>query len=121
MDELLTGTTLVLLAYVVGSVPFGVVVSRLLGTVDPRTAGSRNVGFTNVLRVAGKQAGFFTLAGDMGKGWLMAWTARQLLADETAVLGVALAVILGHLFSLFLGFKGGKGVATALGAASDFM
>jgi acyl phosphate:glycerol-3-phosphate acyltransferase len=52
----------------------------------------------------------------MGKGWLMAWAARQLLADEAAVLAVALAVILGHLFSIFLGFRGGKGVATALGA-----
>jgi glycerol-3-phosphate acyltransferase PlsY len=115
MDNLFMGATLVLLAYVVGSVPFGVVVSHMLGTVDPRTAGSRNVGFTNVLRVGGKQAGVLTLAGDMGKGWLMAWTARQLLPDEGAVLGVALAVILGHLFSVFLGFKGGKGVATALG------
>jgi glycerol-3-phosphate acyltransferase PlsY len=116
MDKLLMGAALALAAYVIGSIPFGVVISCILGTVDPRTAGSRNVGFTNVLRVGGKQAGLLTLAGDMGKGWLMAWTARQLLADEAIVLAVALAVILGHLFSVFLGFKGGKGVATALGA-----
>jgi acyl phosphate:glycerol-3-phosphate acyltransferase len=116
MADLLTGATLFLLAYVIGSIPFGVVVSRILGTVDPRTAGSRNVGFTNVLRVGGKQAGFLTLAGDLGKGWLIAWMARHFLTDEAAVLAVALAVILGHLHSIFLGLKGGKGVATALGA-----
>ncbi|HEX2055372.1 MAG TPA: glycerol-3-phosphate acyltransferase, partial [Nitrospiraceae bacterium] len=69
------GALLALVAYAAGSIPFGVVVSRMLGTVDPRTAGSRNVGFTNVLRVGGKQAGFLTLAGDMGKGWLMASSA----------------------------------------------
>lgn len=118
MDEqLVMGATLALVAYVVGSIPFGVVVSRLLGTIDPRTAGSRNVGFTNVLRVGGKQAGFLTLAGDMGKGGLMAWMARHVMTDEAVVLAVALAVILGHLYSVFLGFKGGKGVATALGVA----
>lgn len=106
---------LVVLAYLAGSIPFGIVASRVLGTVDPRTAGSRNVGFTNVLRVGGKLAGILTLVGDMGKGWLAAWTAGQLIVDERAVLLVALAVILGHLHSVFLGFTGGKGVATALG------
>lgn len=116
MDNVFTLVVLSLLAYAVGSIPFGVVVSRMLGTVDPRTAGSRNVGFTNVLRVGGKQAGILTLAGDLGKGWLMAWMARQMFADEAAILTVALAVILGHLHSVYLGFKGGKGVATALGA-----
>ena len=116
MADLLTGATLFLLAYIIGSIPFGVVVSRILGTVDPRTAGSRNVGFTNVLRVGGKQAGLLTLVGDMGKGWVVAWTAKHVFGDEAAVLAVVLAVILGHLHSVFLGFKGGKGVATALGA-----
>lgn len=106
---------LAIVAYLAGSIPFGVVVSRLLGTVDPRTAGSRNVGFTNVLRVGGKRAGILTLVGDMGKGWLAAWAAGQLLQDEPAVFLVALAAIVGHLHSAFLGFKGGKGVATALG------
>lgn len=116
MTNALMVTTLTGLAYAVGSIPFGVVVSRVLGTADPRMAGSRNVGFTNVLRVGGKQAGILTLAGDLGKGWFMAWMAGSLLTDEGAILAVALAVILGHLSSLFLGFKGGKGVATALGA-----
>lgn len=116
MTNAFTVTALTGLAYAVGSIPFGVVVSRMLGTVDPRMAGSRNVGFTNVLRVGGKQAGILTLAGDLGKGWLMTWIAGRLLTDEGAMLVVALAVILGHMYSVFLGLKGGKGVATALGA-----
>lgn len=108
---------LILFGYLLGSIPFGVVVSRLLGAVDPRSAGSKNVGFTNVLRVSGKKAGVLTLIGDIGKGWLAGWVATLLLHQEAAVLGVALASIIGHLHSMFLGFKGGKGVATALGAA----
>lgn len=108
---------LILSAYLLGSVPFGVVVSRLLGVVDPRTAGSKNVGFTNVLRVSGKKAGVLTLAGDIGKGWLAGWVATLVLHQEAAILWVALASIIGHLHSAFLGLKGGKGVATALGAA----
>ena len=116
MPDVLVVAILTVLGYLIGSIPFGVVISRLLGTTDPRTAGSRNVGFTNVLRVGGKRAGILTLIGDLGKGWIAAWTAGQLLHDETAILAVALSVIVGHLHSLFLGFKGGKGVATALGA-----
>ena len=108
---------LILFGYLLGSIPFGVVVSRLLGAVDPRSAGSKNVGFTNVLRVSGKKAGVLTLIGDIGKGWLAGWVATVLPHQEAAVLGVALASIIGHLHSMFLGFKGGKGVATALGAA----
>jgi glycerol-3-phosphate acyltransferase PlsY len=116
MPDVLVVAILILLGYLLGSIPFGLVVSRLLATTDPRTAGSRNVGFTNVLRVGGKQAGILTLIGDMGKGWFAAWAAGQLLHDETAILAVAFSVILGHLHSVFLGFMGGKGVATALGA-----
>lgn len=107
---------LALLGYLIGSIPFGVVVSRLLGVTDPRFAGSRNVGFTNVLRVSGKKAGILTLIGDIGKGWLVGWVGTLVFHQEAAVLLVALASILGHLHSVFLGFKGGKGVATALGA-----
>ena len=105
-----------LLGYLIGSIPFGVVVSRLLGAVDPRTAGSKNVGFTNVLRVSGKKAGILTLAGDIGKGWFVGWMGTLVFHEEFAMLLVALAAIVGHLHSVFLGFKGGKGVATALGA-----
>jgi len=102
--------------YLLGSIPFGLVVAKSLGTVDPRTAGSRNIGFTNVLRLSGKTAGVLTLAGDMGKGWLVAWVAAQLFDREAVVAAVALTPIVGHLYSVFLGFRGGKGVATAMGA-----
>ena len=107
---------LVVVGYLLGAVPFGVVVSKVMGLPDPRTAGSKNVGFTNVLRVSGKKAGVLTLLGDMGKGWLMGWAAMQWLTDERFIMLIALSTILGHLFSPFLNFKGGKGVATALGA-----
>jgi len=91
-------------------------VSNALGLPDPRTVGSKNVGFTNVLRVSGTKAGVLTLLGDMGKGWAMGWAAMQWLTDERFIMIVALSPILGHLFSPFLNFKGGKGVATALGS-----
>ncbi|OQW33459.1 MAG: hypothetical protein A4E19_03405 [Nitrospira sp. SG-bin1] len=107
---------LMVVGYLLGGVPFGVVISTAMGLPDPRTVGSKNVGFTNVLRVSGKKAGILTLIGDMGKGWVMGFSATQLLQDEWAILLVALAPFLGHLFSPFLGFKGGKGVATALGS-----
>ena len=107
---------LTLLGYLIGSIPFGVVVSHLLGVTDPRTAGSKNVGFTNVLRVSGRNAGILTLIGDIGKGWFAGWVGTLIFHHESAMLLVALASIVGHLQSVFLGFKGGKGVATALGA-----
>lgn len=107
---------LMVVGYLLGAVPFGVVISKTMGLPDPRTVGSKNVGFTNVLRVSGKTPGILTLVGDMGKGWVMGFAATQLLQDEWAILTVALAPFLGHLFSPFLGFKGGKGVATALGS-----
>lgn len=104
--------------YLAGSIPFGIVVSKCLGAPDPRTAGSRNIGFTNVLRVSGKKAGLLTLAGDMGKGWAVGWLATQTVDQEAWVLGIALCAILGHLFPVFLRFQGGKGVATAIGAVA---
>ena len=107
---------LVIVGYLLGAVPFGVVISKAMGLPDPRTVGSKNVGFTNVLRVSGKVPGILTLIGDMGKGWVMGFAAMHLFQDEWAILVVALAPFLGHLFSPFLGFKGGKGVATALGS-----
>ena len=102
--------------YLLGAIPFGIVVSKAMGLPDPRTVGSKNIGFTNVLRVSGKKAGILTLIGDMGKGWVMGFAATQMLQQEWTMLLVALAPFLGHLFSPFLGFKGGKGVATALGS-----
>lgn len=101
--------------YLLGSIPFGIVVSKWLGVVDPRTAGSRNIGFTNVLRLSGKTAGFLTLAGDLGKGSLVGWLATQFAHDAWSPWLIALSPIIGHLYSVFLGFRGGKGVATALG------
>ena len=116
MDSLWLIGFLTLLGYLIGSIPFGVVVSQLLGVADPRSAGSRNVGFTNVLRVSGKKAGILTLVGDIGKGWFVAWVGTVLLHQESAILLVAMASIVGHLYSIFLKFKGGKCVATAMGA-----
>jgi acyl phosphate:glycerol-3-phosphate acyltransferase len=101
--------------YLLGSIPFGIVVSKYLGATDPRTAGSHNIGFTNVLRVSGKKAGFLTLAGDLGKGWLVGWLAMQVHDHAWWAWLIALSPIIGHLFSVFLGLRGGKGVATALG------
>jgi acyl phosphate:glycerol-3-phosphate acyltransferase len=107
---------LVLIGYLLGGIPFGVVVSKAMGLPDPRTVGSKNIGFTNVLRVSGKTAGILTLTGDMGKGWVMGFVAAQLFQEEWIVLLVALAPFVGHLYSPFLRLKGGKGVATALGS-----
>ncbi|BCA54043.1 Glycerol-3-phosphate acyltransferase [Nitrospira sp. KM1] len=116
MDEVLLWSLLTALGFLLGAIPFGIVVSSAFGLPDPRTVGSMNVGFTNVLRVSGAKAGLLTLLGDMGKGWVMGWAAMQWLTDERFIMIVALAPILGHLFSPFLQFKGGKGVATALGS-----
>ncbi len=115
MNEELLCLLMTVLAYVLGGIPFGIVVSKALGLLDPRTVGSKNIGFTNVLRVSGKKAGILTLLGDFGKGWVCAWVAMHWLTVESYIMVVAFAPILGHMFSPFLGFKGGKGVATAVG------
>lgn len=109
----------VLIAYVLGSVPFAVVVSRAMGLQDPRTFGSGNPGATNVLRTGNKKAAALTLLGDAAKGWLAVWLALRLAARfdlPDMVVGLsAIAAFLGHVYPIFLRFKGGKGVATALG------
>jgi glycerol-3-phosphate acyltransferase PlsY len=106
-------------AYLIGSVSFAVVTSRLLGLPDPHSYGSGNPGATNVLRTGNKLAAALTLAGDGAKGWLAVFLAQQLgpAFDVAAwtVPAVALAAFLGHLFPVFHGFAGGKGVATAFG------
>lgn len=104
-----------ILGYVLGSVPFAVVTSRLMGLADPRTYGSGNPGATNVLRTGNKKAAILTLLGDAAKGWLAVWLADRLSGQPEVIAVTALAVFLGHLFPVFLKFKGGKGVATALG------
>jgi len=116
MNEDFLWALMAMVGYLLGAIPFGVVVSKAMGLPDPRTVGSKNVGFTNVLRMSGKKAGVLTLLGDMGKGWVVGWAAMHWLTDERFIMLVALSTILGHLFSPFLNFKGGKGVATALGA-----
>ena len=105
----------VLAAYLLGSVPFAMVSSRIFGLADPRSYGSGNPGATNVLRSGNKKAALVTLIGDALKGWAAVFVARQLGFSDTVVGLVALAVFFGHLFPIFLKFKGGKGVATAAG------
>ncbi len=102
-------------AYLLGSLSFAVIVSRLMRLPDPRSFGSGNPGATNVLRTGRKSAAGLTLLGDAAKGWLAVAGARALGADEITVLLAAIAVFIGHLFPLFFRFQGGKGVATALG------
>ena len=102
-------------AYLLGSIPFGLLVSRLYGTPDPRLAGSGNIGFTNVLRLSGKKAGILTLLGDLGKGWIVGWVGVSFYSQTVWGLVGVLAVVAGHIFPIFLKFQGGKGVATAFG------
>ena len=111
----MTTAALILIAYLIGSLPFAVIVSKALGLPDPRSYGSGNPGATNVLRTGRKLAALLTLAGDGGKGWLAVFLAVRYGQDAIAVAACALAVFLGHLFPVFLRFKGGKGVATAAG------
>ncbi|MCA1325130.1 glycerol-3-phosphate 1-O-acyltransferase PlsY [Herbaspirillum sp. alder98] len=106
-------------AYLIGSLSFAVVVSKLFGLADPRTYGSKNPGATNVLRSGNKKAAVLTLVGDGFKGWLAVWLAQHFgprygVTDSGLAL-VVLAVFLGHLWPVFFRFVGGKGVATALG------
>jgi acyl phosphate:glycerol-3-phosphate acyltransferase len=110
----------VLVSYAVGSVPFAVIVSRALGLPDPRSYGSGNPGATNVLRTGKKVAALLTLAGDGGKGWLAVFVAARYGIEGSGLAACALAVFLGHLFPVFLAFKGGKGVATACGVLFAF-
>ncbi|KAB8066152.1 glycerol-3-phosphate 1-O-acyltransferase PlsY [Janthinobacterium violaceinigrum] len=106
-------------AYLLGSISFAVVMSKVYGIADPRTYGSKNPGATNVLRSGNKGAAIMTLLGDGAKGWLAVFLADHFAAvlgvGDTAVALVAIAVFLGHLWPVFFRFVGGKGVATALG------
>ncbi|QWD78259.1 glycerol-3-phosphate 1-O-acyltransferase PlsY [Polynucleobacter sp. MWH-Svant-W18] len=114
---------LIPIAYVIGSISFAVVVSKCMRLPDPHTYGSGNPGATNVLRTGNKLAAVLTLMGDALKGYFAVMLARVLLGDQSLtstlsswiLCGVVLAVFLGHLFPIFHGFKGGKGVATACG------
>jgi glycerol-3-phosphate acyltransferase PlsY len=116
-SSLMTLAAFALFSYLLGSVPFAILVSRALGLADPRTYGSGNPGATNVLRTGNKLAAVLTLTGDAAKGWLAVWLSMRLSGNSDVLAVSALAVFLGHLFPVFLRFKGGKGVATALGVA----
>ena len=112
-------TIAIVLAYLLGSISFAVLVSKIFRLSDPRTYGSKNPGATNVLRSGNKLAAVLTLVGDCAKGWLAVWLAlrfdEQFALGEAGIALIALAVFLGHLWPVFLRFVGGKGVATALG------
>lgn len=103
-------------AYLLGSVSSAIVIARLSGLQDPRQVGSGNPGATNILRYGGKKAAILTLLGDVLKGVIPVLTARALSADANVLALTLLAAFLGHVFPVFHGFKGGKGVATAFGA-----
>lgn len=102
-------------AYLLGSISFGILMSRAFGLPDPRTVGSGNPGATNVLRSGKKAAAVLTLLGDALKGWFAVWLAMHYDLLMWQVCAVALAVFIGHLYPIYYGFRGGKGVATALG------
>ncbi len=109
------GIGLVILGYLAGSIPTGLLLTKAFSNVDPRKEGSRNIGATNILRTAGKKLGILTLAGDCLKGLIPVLLALWLMRSDAWVGLVALSAFAGHLFPVFLKFKGGKGVATALG------
>ena len=108
-------SSFVLLGYLLGSVSTAIITCRMMGLPDPRTQGSHNPGATNVLRFGGKKAAAVTLFGDLLKGLLPVLAASIAGASELGLAGTALAAFLGHLYPLFFGFQGGKGVATAFG------
>lgn len=109
----------IVIAYLIGSVSFAVLISRLFRLPDPRTYGSKNPGASNVLRTGRKAAAALTLLGDAAKGWLAVYLAQHFASryglGSATLAAVALAVFLGHSYSVFLRFQGGKGVATSLG------
>jgi glycerol-3-phosphate acyltransferase PlsY len=109
------GIGLVISGYLAGSIPTGLLLTKAFSDVDPRKEGSRNIGATNIFRTAGKKLGILTLAGDCLKGFIPVLLALWLMKSEAWVGLIAVSAFAGHLFPVFLKFKGGKGVATALG------
>ena len=109
------GLFIALFGYLLGSVPTGVLLTKFFSKVDPRKVGSKNIGATNIFRTAGKALGILTLVGDVLKGMIPIGIAIQLGVSDLWIAIAGLSAFLGHIFPIFLGFKGGKGVATALG------
>ncbi len=112
---MMTTALLVVAAYLLGSISSAILVCRIMGLPDPRTQGSNNPGATNVLRIGGKKAAAITLVGDCLKGLIPLLLAHGLAQEPAALAATGLAAFLGHLYPIFFGFQGGKGVATALG------
>ena len=112
---MLLTTAFIILGYLAGSISTAIIVCRMMGLPDPRSEGSRNPGATNVLRFGGKKAAAITLAGDFLKGVLPILLARLAGIDDLGLALTGLAAFLGHLYPVFFGFEGGKGVATAFG------
>lgn len=115
MWHMIIASLLILAAYLLGSVSSAIIVCRLMDLPDPRTQGSNNPGATNVLRIGGKKAAAITLLGDSLKGLIPLLVGHALGLGTVALAATGLAAFLGHIFPLFFGFRGGKGVATALG------
>lgn len=118
MTPIIFHALLILMAYLIGSISFAVLVSKVMGLPDPHSYGSGNPGATNVLRTGSKAAAILTLLGDAAKGYVAVLLVRALIGvdiDSWVLPAVAIAAFVGHLFPVFHGFKGGKGVATALG------
>jgi glycerol-3-phosphate acyltransferase PlsY len=115
MDLSMTELGLIVAAYLIGSISSAIIVCRLMGLPDPRSEGSNNPGATNVLRIGGKKAAAITLLGDMLKGVLPVAAGHLFDVSTLTFALAAMAAFLGHLYPVFFGFKGGKGVATALG------
>ena len=113
---MLTPILIIVGSYLLGSISTAIIVCRIMGLPDPRAEGSGNPGATNVLRLGGKVAAAITLAGDMLKGVVPVLVAAQLSNSDFVLASVACVAFLGHLFPVFFQFRGGKGVATALGA-----
>jgi len=111
----MTDALLILAAYLLGSISSAIIVCRIMGLPDPRTQGSNNPGATNVKRIGGNKPAAITLFGDMLKGLIPVLLAHILQVDEQTMALTAMAAFLGHLYPVFFGFRGGKGVATALG------
>ena len=112
--SVLQGVIVAICGYLLGSVPFGMVLAKAMGLGNLRAIGSGNIGATNVLRTGNKKAAFLTLVFDAGKGAVAVLIARALFGEAAAQIA-GLAAFVGHLFPVWLGFKGGKGIATFLG------